>query len=131
LSSFWLTLKQQWPIKISSPLFSIFSLAAILVGSRDHRTQFWKGAIQGPFHQSLVAIGPVVSEEKIKMWNVDGRTMDEVMTIKIQEIALNVQSVKSGMLRKSLQHHSSKQSMQSIRNINSWHFEIFQTLNQD
>jgi hypothetical protein len=32
-----------------------------LVGSRDHRTQFWKGAIQGPFHQSLVAIGPVVS----------------------------------------------------------------------
>jgi hypothetical protein len=49
------------------PLFSIFSLAAILVGSRDHRTQFWKGAIQGPFHQSLVAIGPVVSEEKIKM----------------------------------------------------------------
>jgi hypothetical protein len=45
--------------------FSI--LAAILVGSRDHRTQFWKGAIQEPFHQSLVAIGPVVSEEKIKM----------------------------------------------------------------
>jgi hypothetical protein len=24
------------------PLFSIFSLVAILVGSRDHRTQFWK-----------------------------------------------------------------------------------------
>jgi hypothetical protein len=50
---------------ISSPLFSIFSLAAILVGSRDHRTQFWKGAIQRSFHKSLVAIGPVVSEEKI------------------------------------------------------------------
>jgi hypothetical protein len=49
------------------PLFSIFSLVAILVGSQDHRTQFWKGAIQGPFHQSLVAIGPVVSEEKIFM----------------------------------------------------------------
>jgi hypothetical protein len=77
LSSFWLTLKQQWTIKISSPLFSIFSLAAILVGSRDHRTHFWKGAIQGPFHQSLVAIGPVVSEEKIKMWNVDGRTKSD------------------------------------------------------
>jgi hypothetical protein len=46
LSSFWLTLKQQWTIKISSPLFSILSLAAILVGSRDHWTQFWKGAIQ-------------------------------------------------------------------------------------
>jgi hypothetical protein len=77
LSSFWLILKQQWTIKISSPLFSIFSLLAILVGSRDHRPQFWKGAIQGPFHQSLVAIGPVVSEEKIKMWNVNGRTTDK------------------------------------------------------
>jgi predicted site-specific integrase-resolvase len=49
------------------PLFSILSLAAILVGSRDQRTQFWKGAIQGSFHQSCVAIGPVVSEEKICM----------------------------------------------------------------
>jgi hypothetical protein len=49
------------------PHFSNFSLAAILVGNRDHRTQFWNGATQGPFHQSLVAIGPVVSEEKIKM----------------------------------------------------------------
>ena len=29
--------------KISSPLFSIFNLVAILVGSRDHRIQFWKG----------------------------------------------------------------------------------------
>ena len=79
MSSFWLILKQQWTIKISSPLFSIFSLVAILVGSRDHRAQFWKGAIQGPFHQSLVAIGPVVSEENIKMWKLttyetDGRT---------------------------------------------------------
>jgi hypothetical protein len=54
-----------WTIKISSPLFSIFSLAAILVGSRDQRTHFW--AIQIPFNQSLVAIGPVVSEEKIKV----------------------------------------------------------------
>jgi hypothetical protein len=42
--------------KISSSLFSIFSLAAILVGSQDHWIQFWKGAIQEPFHQSLVAI---------------------------------------------------------------------------
>jgi uncharacterized membrane protein YagU involved in acid resistance len=48
-------------------LFSIFSLVVILVGSRDHRIQFWKGAIQGSFHQCLVAIGPVVSEEKIFM----------------------------------------------------------------
>jgi hypothetical protein len=45
-----------------------------LVGSRDHRTQIWKGAIQGPFHQSLVQIGPVASEELIKMWKVNGRT---------------------------------------------------------
>jgi hypothetical protein len=34
--------------------FSIFSLAAILVGSRDQRTQFWKGAIQESFQQNLV-----------------------------------------------------------------------------
>ena len=47
--------------KISTPLFSIFNLVAILVGSRDHRTQ-------GPFHQSLVAIGPVVSDKKIFIW---------------------------------------------------------------
>jgi hypothetical protein len=49
------------------PPFSISSLAAMLVESRDHRTQLWKWAMQRPFHQSLVAIGPVVSEEKIFM----------------------------------------------------------------
>jgi hypothetical protein len=43
-------------------------LVDILVGSLDHRTQIWKGSIQGLFHQNLVAIGPVVSEEKIFMW---------------------------------------------------------------
>jgi UV DNA damage repair endonuclease len=47
------------------PPFSIFSLAAILVGSRDHRTPFWKAVIQGSSHQSLVEIGSVVSDEKI------------------------------------------------------------------
>ena len=47
------------------PLFSIFSLVAILVGSRDHRTQFWKRPTQESFQQSLVEIGSVVSEEKI------------------------------------------------------------------
>ena len=72
MSSFWLALKQQWTIKISSHLFSIFSLAAILVGSRDQQTQFWKRAMQIPFHQSLVAIGPMVSEEKFKVY--EGRT---------------------------------------------------------
>jgi hypothetical protein len=57
--------KQQWTIKISSPLFSILSLVAILVGSRDQRTHFWKGAIQESFQPNLVDIGSVVSEEKI------------------------------------------------------------------
>ena len=62
--------------KISSP-FSIFRLVAILVGSRDHQTQFWKGAIQRPLHQSLVQIGPVVLEELIKMQKAnDRRTTD-------------------------------------------------------
>ena len=51
----------------SIPPFSIFSLADILVENRDRPTIFWKGSIQGPFHQSLVEIGPVVSEEKICM----------------------------------------------------------------
>ena len=36
-----------------------------MVGSRDQRTQFWKGAIQESFQQNLVDIGSVVSEEKI------------------------------------------------------------------
>jgi hypothetical protein len=55
---FWLCdLQDSSFAKKGSPLFSIFSLAAIFAGSRDHRTQFWKG----------VTIGPVVSEEKIKM----------------------------------------------------------------
>ena len=47
-----------------------------MVGSGDQRIKIWKRAIQIPFHQSLVAIGPVVSEEKIKVYDVrrtDGR----------------------------------------------------------
>jgi hypothetical protein len=52
-------------LKLHPPFFSILSLAAILVGSRDQRTQFWKGAIKESFQQSLVDIGLVVSEEKI------------------------------------------------------------------
>jgi hypothetical protein len=52
-------------VTISSTFFSILSLAAILVGSRDQRTHFWKGAIQESFQQSLVDIGSVVSEENI------------------------------------------------------------------
>ena len=34
-------------LKFYPPFFSISSLVAILVGSRDQRTQFWKAAIQG------------------------------------------------------------------------------------
>ena len=98
MSSFWLILKQQWTIKISSPLFSIFSLAAILIGSRDHRTQFWKGAIQGPFHQSLVQIGPVASEELIKMWKVNGRTDDGRSVVTIAHMTLWVRWAKKGAL---------------------------------
>jgi hypothetical protein len=47
-------LGQQWTIKISSPLLSIFSFVATLVGNRDHRTHFWKGAIQGPFQRTYL-----------------------------------------------------------------------------
>jgi hypothetical protein len=48
-----------------------------LGGHLGWKPGFSKGATQGPFHQNLAAIGPVVSEEKIKMWNVAERTMDE------------------------------------------------------
>ena len=37
----------------------------MLVGGRDCRTHFWKGITHGPFHQSLVSSGQVVSEENI------------------------------------------------------------------
>ena len=59
----WLSSFREDFFKISSPLFPIFSLVAILGGSRDHRTQFWKGAIQEPFHQSLVLIEQLVPDD--------------------------------------------------------------------
>jgi hypothetical protein len=59
-----------------------------LVGSQDHRTQFWKGAIQGPFQQSLVQIGPVASEELIKMRKVNGRTDDGRSVVTIAHMTL-------------------------------------------
>jgi hypothetical protein len=37
----------------------------MLVGGRDCQIQFWKGTTHGPFHQSLVSSGQVVSEENI------------------------------------------------------------------
>jgi hypothetical protein len=50
---------------IGSNVNLCIAVAAILVGSRDHRTQFWKGTTQESLQQSLVDIGSVVSEEKI------------------------------------------------------------------
>ena len=49
--------------KISSPF--LFLVTAMLVGGRSCRTQFWKGITHGPFHQSLISSGQVVSEENI------------------------------------------------------------------
>jgi hypothetical protein len=67
ISAIWLRLTQRRLFLNLHPPFYIFSLAAILVENWDHRTHFWKGATQGSFCQSLFAISPVVSEEKIKM----------------------------------------------------------------
>ena len=53
----------EFPIGFNVKLSS--AVAAILVGGMKC---FWKGAIQGSFHKRFVAIGPVVSEEKIFMW---------------------------------------------------------------
>ena len=54
----------EFPIGFCVKLSS--DVAAILVGGLKCWTQILKGSIQGTFHQSLDAIGPVVSE-KIKM----------------------------------------------------------------
>jgi hypothetical protein len=43
-------------------------LVAILVGSRDHRTQFWKRTMQWLFHQSLVLIEQLVPDKRFFMW---------------------------------------------------------------
>jgi hypothetical protein len=51
-------------VPISSP-FLFLVTATMLVGGRDCRTQLWKGITHGPFHQSLVLSGQVVSEENI------------------------------------------------------------------
>ena len=72
----------------------MFNLVAILDGSRDHQTQFWKGAIQGPFHQRLFQIGPVASEELIKMWKVNGRTDDGRSVVTIAHLILWVRWAK-------------------------------------
>jgi hypothetical protein len=53
-------------LKFHHPFF-YFKLDRLLGWKSGSPYTFWKGAIQGPFHQSLVAIGPVVPEEKIFM----------------------------------------------------------------
>ena len=87
LSSFWLILKQQWTIEIS--IFSNSSHQAILNGGWGCRTQYWKRAIQIPFHQSLAAISPVVSEEKIKVYDVrrmpsDGKSSPGLWPVEVK-----------------------------------------------
>ena len=52
---------------ISSPLFFYFELGGHLGWKSGSPNTVLEWATQGPFHQSLVAIDPVVSEEKIKM----------------------------------------------------------------
>jgi hypothetical protein len=49
------------------PPFFYFELGGHLGWKSGSLDTILEGAIQEPFHQSLVAIGPVVSEEKIKM----------------------------------------------------------------
>jgi hypothetical protein len=57
----------EFPIGFNVKLSS--AVAAILVGGMKCRTQFWKGATQGSFQQSLVEIGcPVIPTS-----NQDGR----------------------------------------------------------
>ena len=49
------------------PPYFYFKLGSHLGWKSGSPDTILEGAIQGPFHQSLVAIGTVVSEEKIKM----------------------------------------------------------------
>jgi hypothetical protein len=55
--------KKSYPLKQLPFLFLV--TAAMLVEGRDSRTQLWKWIAQGQFHQSLVLICQVVSEDKI------------------------------------------------------------------
>jgi hypothetical protein len=53
---------------IGSYVKSRSTVAAILVGERDCRTQFWKKTIQWLFHQSLVLIEQLVPDKMVFMW---------------------------------------------------------------
>jgi hypothetical protein len=63
LSKWFQTRRSLWEFVIGLYVKLISAVAAIFVEGLKCQTQFWVGAIQGPFHQSLVAIGPVVSED--------------------------------------------------------------------
>jgi hypothetical protein len=75
-------LESNWPSSLKGkklkfhPPFLFSATVAMLVGGRDCRTQLWKGITHGPFHQSLVLSGQVVSEENIFKVIVYGRTTD-------------------------------------------------------
>jgi hypothetical protein len=56
-----------WEFPIGSYVKLSSAVAAILVGVLKWRTQFWKRTTQESFQQSLVEIGSVFSEEKIKL----------------------------------------------------------------
>ena len=77
------------------PFFLFLVTAASLNGGRGCRTQFWKGPTQGPFHQSLVQIGPVASEELIKMWKANGRTDDGRSVVTIAHMTLWIRWAKN------------------------------------
>jgi hypothetical protein len=64
LSKWFQTRRFLWEFPIGFYVKLSSAVAAILVGGMKCRTQFWKGATQGSFQQSLVEIGSVVSEEK-------------------------------------------------------------------
>jgi hypothetical protein len=61
--SLWVFYWFLWEFPIESYVKLSSAVAAILVGSLKCWTQFWKGATQGSFQQSLVEIGSVVSEK--------------------------------------------------------------------
>jgi hypothetical protein len=63
-----------WEFPIGSYVKLIAAVVAILVGGLNCQTQFWKGTTQGPFQQSMVEIGSVVSEEKIFLPSKDHST---------------------------------------------------------
>jgi hypothetical protein len=78
LSKWFQTRRFLWEFPIGSYVKLSSAVAAILVKVLKCRTQFWKRTTQAPpILPSLVPIGPVVSEENIKIQKVnDGRTDD-------------------------------------------------------